>query len=372
MKLGYSVENVRKHNLKVIAELLFTESASCNEIATQIGISETAVKKNIVQLLGCGFVVNEEEENAPRSRGGQHIRYKINGDNGSFLFVSFSNDGDWFALTDFAFEKEYHEKLQLPTNLMLTDIKGVIEKIKVSIKQKGYKPLRGIAIAISGQVDRETGDFIFSSRFDLSDFNSLVGIFSQVFHVPIFIRNDAQYDVLGELQHEDFSENNTVLYVKVGRGASGAIVNNGKFITGVRGIAGELGVARTIDGRTIHDHCAVLELVQKCAPYLKENTPEALFESYKTDERVREIVLHSAEILAQAIDSFTKILGIDKIILMGDIEKFGEAYVERMRAFFAENKIGFDRFVQFAHGENVRVIGMKKELRDKAIAEVAL
>jgi len=44
---GYRTENIRKHNMKVIAGLLFKNELSCNEIAQRIGISETAVKKNI-------------------------------------------------------------------------------------------------------------------------------------------------------------------------------------------------------------------------------------------------------------------------------------------------------------------------------------
>lgn len=372
MSLGYSVENVRKHNLKVIAELLFSKNLSCKEIAAQIGISETAVKKNIVQLLGCGFVINEESATESKERVGQFIRYKINGDNGSFLFVSFSNDGDWFSVTDFAFENEYHEKLKLPKKLMLTDVKSVIEKIKVVIKQRKYKSLRGIAIAIAGQVDNETGDFVFSTRFDRSDFNSLVGIFSQEFHAPIFIRNDVQYDVLGELQHEDFSKNNTVLYIKVGYGVVGAIVNNGKFVTGIHGLAGEIGFAETIDGNTVYDHCALRKLVIKCKEYLKEKTESALFAAFETNENVRKIVLESAEILAQTIDSFTKILGIDRIFLFGDIERFGESYVEAMNRFLENSKVGFSRNVSFIKGGNVRFIGMQTELRNKAIAELVL
>ena len=85
---GYRTENIRKHNMKVIAGLLFKNELSCNEIAQRIGISETAVKKNINQLIENDWVVHSDKEEILRSRGGQHIRYKLTINMGvSFLLI---------------------------------------------------------------------------------------------------------------------------------------------------------------------------------------------------------------------------------------------------------------------------------------------
>lgn len=372
MLMGYNVENVRRHNMKIIAKLLFKETLSCNEIAQQIGISETAVKKNISLLVEGGWVIHNGEEEKIRTRGGQHIRYKINEAYGCFVFINFSNDGDWFSVTDFSFGREHREKLTMKHVVEKKDVEGVISRVLRIIKQKGFGPLRGVAAAVPGQIDNVTGDFIYSSRFDRSGIKNLVGMLTQGFHAPVYVRNDTQFEVLGELEHEDFSDNDTVYYVSIGWGVSSVIVNNGKFIVGTRGISGEIGENITEDGENVHMHCSFELLIEKCRPYLAAPVEEALIKSFANDARVREIVLESADVLAKQLDGITNALGCDRVILMGGICAFGSEYAERINKYFNMYPKGFARKVEMSRHENDCFVGMGKVLCDGAIAAMLI
>lgn len=371
--IGYNVENVRRHNLKVIAKLLFGETLSCNEIAGRIGISETAVKKNISQLAESGLIVHGGANiDQPRTRGGQHIRYKINENYGCFVFISLSNEGDWFAVTDFAFQRCYREELKLKHIIMREEVERVVERIKQIVRQGNYGQIRGVAAAVPGQVDNETGDFVYSSRFDYSDIKNLVGMLAQSFLAPVYVRNDTQFEVLGELEYEDFSKNTTVYYVDIGNGVSSVIVNNGRFIVGAHGVSGEIGNNITEDGENLHMHCAMQLLIEKCEPFLSEPSNEALIASFRTDRRVREIVLESARVLARQLDGITNALGSDLVILMGKVCEFGDDYADCIRNYFDRFPKSFQRRVVMSGHSDACYTGMRKTLCDGMISSVIL
>ena len=369
---GYRTENIRKHNMKVIAGLLFKNELSCNEIAQRIGISETAVKKNINQLIENDWVVHSDKEEILRSRGGQHIRYKINGKYGSFVFINFSHDENWFVVTDFSFNKIYREKLVLSTVISREEVERASSRILQVIVVNEYPlPVRGVVVAVPGQIDNKTGDFIYSSRFDRSGIHNISKMFIEKFEAPVYVHNDTQFEVMGELEHGDFSNNTTIYYVNIGAGLSSVIVNNSKFVLGTHGIAGEIGNNITEDGDNLHMHCAFGSLIEKTLPYLEEPTAKGLIEAFSKNEYVKECVLNSAEVLAKQLDAITNVLGCDRVVIMGGVRAFGEIYLNRIKEYFNRYPKGFKREIVISEYTDNCFTGMKKLLCDSIISRIS-
>lgn len=121
----------------------------------------------------------------------------------------------------------------------LQDVVGLV--LDAAPLPGGAKPV-GIGVGIAGQVDREHGILLGAPNLALGIANlEVTDVLTKRFAVPAVIGNDVEVAAYGE-QH--FGAGRGVadfVYVSVGTGIGGAIVQNNVLYRGATGTAGEIG-----------------------------------------------------------------------------------------------------------------------------------
>lgn len=128
--------------------------------------------------------------------------------------------------------------------LMQNVIKG-LEEILDGIKSED---VIGIGVGTAGQVDHIKGKINFASEVIPNYTGTDVkGILEEKFGYPVFVENDVNTAILGEMWKGAGNGADIVLGITVGTGIGGAIILDGKVFHGTTGSAGEFGHLITND-----------------------------------------------------------------------------------------------------------------------------
>jgi glucokinase len=124
---------------------------------------------------------------------------------------------------------------------ILERIEAVVDAALRSAKMKP-KQLAGIGVGAAGQVDAERGVLLGTPNLsqaviDLPIAESL----AKRYGIPAALRNDVQVAATGELAFGAGKNLSDFICCFVGTGVGGAVVNDGRLITGASGSAGEIG-----------------------------------------------------------------------------------------------------------------------------------
>lgn len=99
----------------------------------------------------------------------------------------------------------------------------------------------GIGVAVSAPVDRISHTIALPGILPGWEGNDIIGPFSEAFHVPVVIDNDANASAECERTMGSAQGKTDFVYVNAGEGVGSGIVINGCLHRGVTGLAGEIG-----------------------------------------------------------------------------------------------------------------------------------
>ena len=332
-QLAIKTNYVREHNIKLITSLLYAEQLSCLELSKKIGISDVGVRKIIKELETGNIVRRASVENAVKTKGNQHIRYKLNSDLGMFLIIEFTHMKEQFVLYDFAGNKLYAERFFPPD--VYTDERELYELtdlIKERIKAQGLseRKILNVTVSVIGQVDENERCFVISGRFGMFENDKegrIYKIFEEAFNAPVTMKNNVTFMAIGESEAGFAGDYGMALFIFAGHGIAASVLYQGKPLAGWRGYAGEIGGNKFGFDSTLSLNCSIMRIMQKCAPYLKAQNFEELLEAYHKNEEVKKIVLNGARVLACEIGNISNLLGIDVVMIHGESLEFGEEYL---------------------------------------------
>jgi glucokinase len=124
-------------------------------------------------------------------------------------------------------------------------ISRISETIDLAIKDAKLTKkasIAGIGIGIAGQVDAERGMLLGAPNLSQATVNlPMASLLSERYKVPVRLRNDVQIAARGEAAFGAGRKSDDFLCVFVGTGVGGALVRDGKLVTGATGTAGEIG-----------------------------------------------------------------------------------------------------------------------------------
>jgi glucokinase len=102
--------------------------------------------------------------------------------------------------------------------------------------------LRGIGVGLAGQVDTDRGILLGAPNLSQSTVNlPMAEMLSAHFGIPARLRNDVQVAALGEAAFGAGKDHAEFVCVFVGTGIGGAMVRDGRLVSGAAGAAGEIG-----------------------------------------------------------------------------------------------------------------------------------
>lgn len=344
----------KQHNRDLVLKTIFKhERVSRAEIADLTRLTRPSVSEVVSRLLDEGLV---REVGPGSSRGGKpSILLSLVPASRHLIGVNLAQDRFIASVVDLRGEIEKTAEVSVRAGDGAQALQQVYQLIDPLMKT-GPRPLVGIGVGTPGLVDTQAGVVVRAVNLDWQDL-PLASLLEARYHLPARIMNDSQATAIGEFVHGGHPSEGSLIVVNVGHGIGAGILINGRLFQGDGGGAGEIGhVLVKEDGllcrcgrrgclETLASGWAIAQSAQPLIGKVRTSPLEAVERKFLTgDPAVRKIVLEAAGHLGKAIGSLVGTLNIKRVVLTGDLTRFGEPWLEAVRAALSGAALG--RMVQ--------------------------
>ncbi len=184
----------------IMREIWLQQETSRIDIARKLELDKSTISHAVNELIETGIII-ETEEGSSGPQGGRKPKYlTLNKDYGCVLGVEFSPELCTAAAVDLVGNiiLSKTEKINLKTAPLTDLLTANLQKLIDELQEKG-RNLLGIGVGVSGVVNAEHGIIMHSAPLGItSDYNFHKEI-SAKFSIPVFVDNDANACVWGEL-----------------------------------------------------------------------------------------------------------------------------------------------------------------------------
>jgi glucokinase len=235
------------------------------------------------------------------------------------------------------------------------------------IREQGIteKDVISIGIGCPGAVDAESGIIVLTPNLPYENFN-VRKIFAEKTNLPVYLDNDANCAVLGEVVSGAAKNYKTAIAVTLGTGVGGGIIIDGKIYNGFNCAAGELGHMITHrNGRQCNcGRKGCFEAYASATALIKDTKEAALknpdsllnrlcdgdvekingktsFDGKRAGDKVAtEVVDNYIEELGEGIINYINIFQPEIILIGGGISNEGEYLLEPLREYVFKYSYG--------------------------------
>lgn len=221
--------------------------------------------------------------------------------------------------------------------------------VEALLQEFGSARVRGIGMGIPGAVDYDNGIVTYPPNLPGWKEVPVRDRFSQKFHLPVLVDNDANVAALAEKAHGAGKGAKHLICITLGTGVGSGLILNGKLFHGAVGAAGEFGHT-TINFQGPQCNCGNYGCIERYvgAQYIVERAIEKL-EKYPDStlrpfhEKGEEITVklinnlaqegdllsletlrETGEFLGIALTSAVNLLNLELIVIAGGISNAGE------------------------------------------------
>ncbi|MBL8992270.1 MAG: ROK family transcriptional regulator [Spirochaetia bacterium] len=236
------------------------------------------------------------------------------------------------------------QRLELPCENRSDDILEKILRIALQFKkQVPARRLKGVGIAVSGIVDVEKNEVLFSSNLDIAGKN-LAGELSKGLSLPVYLENNPRSSAWLELRQGKIQGVQNLLFLNTGTGVGAGLIFGGKIYYGSFMGSGEIGsVALTSEEfygaprsqdileKRVNEAWLFTEAARLGLP----GEMGALILEYQNgNEKVAALFRKHAQVLAYAAAFTANLLNPEVVILGGKVTAYGPKYFEEFRRVF--------------------------------------
>jgi predicted NBD/HSP70 family sugar kinase len=233
---------------------------------------------------------------------------------------------------------------------VLPSITALVQELLMEANGFGVQ-VRGLGIAVSGDVDRADGVVRYSPFLEWRDI-PLAEIVGTATGLPVTVDNDVRALTVAEQWFGAGVGLSDFALVTVGAGIGCGLVVHGRVVSGAHGVAGEIGHL-SIDPLGPPCHCgnngcveaiaadpAILRGVRKATGKPVTTAAEALELAHSGDPGVREVYARAGEAIGRAIGSVVNVLGPERVIISGEGLAAYDLFAEGIRAAFVASAFG--------------------------------
>ena len=344
-------QQTKFHNRDLVLKVIFNHQAiSRAEIARLTKLTRATVSDMVTSLLDEGMV---EEIGYGESIGGKApILLSLIADSRYLIGLNLAHDK--FIGSVVNLRGEIKETVEFPVNGNNGDqALHLIYKILDQLTDKEWKPLIGIGIGTPGLVNTCEGVVINAVNLDWQDL-PLARLLESRYQLPVKVLNDSQATAIGEFVYGSAhpAEGNLVV-VTIRHGIGAGILINGNLFQGDGGGAGEIGHI-VVDQNGVLCRCGqygCLETIASARAVVQraiDLSPEydnselakrsenisldLILSAWRANDPLAErVVSDAAHYLGTSIASLIGTLNIHKIILTGDMNRFGELWLQAVK-----------------------------------------
>lgn len=236
----------------------------------------------------------------------------------------------------------------------------VMENLIRCIKEiEGYKDCAGIGVGVPGPVDTTKGVMLMATNLPGFEFFPIAKTLQDEFGLPTYVDNDANVAGLAEALVGAGKGLPIVYYVTHSTGIGGALIVDGKVVSGKHGHAGEIGNIIIDRARKKYNHLNVgaveneasgTALVRKAKEQIDDKITSAgeLFALAKAgDERALKIVDTMAFDFAMMFSAIAHVCDPYAFIVGGGVMKSKDLYFNKMIEYYMQHVHTGMRTVEF-------------------------
>ena len=339
-----TLNEVKRQNLRsVLSLLLHSDGLSRIEIAGKLGCDNTTVSRAVRELIERGIIDTGSKNNTAAGR--PRIALRMNPAGPLLIGIAWEPDGITGMLTDLKSEPLRVENIRFRHSPDREEYLTAAAEIIQKLEQAADKPVSGVGVTVFGSYFGP--DFTLEKVASLPVLNGLQlrPFLSGCTTCGELMICDHSVAVSNYLvrRYPEFNSGSAML-ITSGKGLGVVLLENGRRLFSRNNHGGEFGHAIHQPGGPL---CACgrrgcLEtLVSTSAllkQYRKESSPKATFEQFAKDfceqkKAAGQIVFPAIKILANAVAEQLNNFPADKLILSGEILKFGN----RMESCFRES-----------------------------------
>ena len=345
-------QHTKDHNRALVLKTIFAhEEISRAEIARITRLTRTTVSEIVEDILAEGLI---QEVGVGHSSGGKNP-----------VLLSLVADSRWLIGLDLAHNQfrgaivnlrgVFREEVTIPFEGTDGDkALQLVYSIVDQLMQKVTHPLLGIGVGTPGLVNTAEGLIINAVNLNWQDL-PLTSLLQERYHIPVSILNDSQAAAIGEKTYgKGYQPEDNMVLINILHGIGAGIVIHGSLFQGDGGSAGEIGhlvmvqeggdLCRCGNHGCLETVASVQALVKKARARIKEvpesslpHDPEkidlaAIDAAFTSgDPLAQELVFETAKYIGMAISNVVGVLNIQKIVLVGDMTRFGKPWLEIIR-----------------------------------------
>ena len=353
-------QQTKEQNRNLVLKIFFERtSISRAEIARMTHLTRTTVSDIVADLMTEGLVA---EIGLGSSTGGK-----------SPILVSLVDNSRYFIGIDLAYNmfcgaiinlrNQISNMVCLPADGMDGEksLKAIFE-ILDPLTRSDCQPILGIGVGAPGLVNSREGIVVNAVNLGWYDL-PLARILEERYHLPVFLLNDCQAAAMGEFiygQSPPASLN--MIVVRAGHGIGSGIIINGQLFQGDGGAAGEIGHVVVVHENGLPCRCGnsgCLETVASARAVVQQAqclagnsfvvtagkdphavTLETLEKAVANgDEAALQIIVQAGKYLGLAVASLVGMLNIHNVVLMGEMTRFGDPWLDAIRETVAKTAL---------------------------------
>jgi predicted NBD/HSP70 family sugar kinase len=340
----------KQHNRDLVLKTIIeNETISRAEIARVTKLTRTTVSDIVARLLAEKLV---QEVGQGLSIGGKpSILLSLAADSRYLIGLNLTQDKFIGAVVNLRGEIKETVETPVQGDDGVQALQLVYQTLDQLVK-KNWKPIVGIGVGAPGLINTSQGIVFNAVNLDWQDL-PLAHLLEERYHLPISVMNDSQATAIGEFVYGDHKFDNNLIVVNVRHGIGAGFLINGQLFQGDGGGAGEIGhVVVQEDGllcRCGRKGCletiASVHAVTQRVNSLSKSTVPILFAEIVSkfsdgDPLVQQVVLEAGHYLGVAIGSLIGTLNIRKVVLNGDMTRFGQSWLDSIRKSMLQAALG--------------------------------
>jgi glucokinase-like ROK family protein len=235
-------ESVRKVNTSLVLNALRLHAPiSRAELANITKLNRSTISNIVNVLIEDGLVLEMDTMESKIGRPG--IALALRPEGGAVIGVEIGVGFISAILTDFVANILWREWTEcLPTKPqieIIAEAEGLIDRA-ISFAEEKHLRVLGIGLGVPGLVNVKKGELLFAPNLGWQNV-PLRLMWSQRFHLPLYVENEANLGALGEYYFGVGRDVDNFIYLSSGVGLGGGVIIDGKLFKGGRGFAGEIG-----------------------------------------------------------------------------------------------------------------------------------
>ena len=323
-------QQTKQHNRDLVLQTIFAhDSISRAEVARVTNLTRTTVSDVVNGLLSEGLV---EEVGRGESIGGKTpILLSIVADSRYLIGLNLAQDKFIGAVVNL--RGEIKELVEAPVR----DDNGenalqLVYQILDQLTRKKLKPIVGIGVGTPGLVNTREGVVVNAVNLEWQNL-PLSQLLEKKYKLPVLVLNDSQAAAIGEYVYGgNHVPDENLIVVNVIHGIGAGILINGQLFQGDGGGAGQIGhVVVQENGELCRcGKRGCLETVASARAVVQQMKMGSLSEVISAfqdgNTKSKTVVVKAGHFLGTSLANLVGTLNIQKIVLTGDMTRFGEEW----------------------------------------------